>query len=305
MPAVIVVAGEALVDLVVSGDDVVVAAPGGAPYNVARGCARLGLPTALLAAISTDGFGTRLATGLAESGVDGELVQHTERPTTLAVAELDAVGGAGYRFYTAGTSAPSLTPRPLPGDTGVLVTGGLGLVLEPMATTVESTVLDAPGDVLVIVDLNCRPPAIADRYAYVARVVRTLARADVVKASDEDLAWLRPGLALTAAAGELLDRGAGVVLVTTGATATTIVTAAGTIAVPVEAVPVVDTIGAGDAFTAGFASWWVLAGRGRDDLDEREALVAAVTAAHAAAAVVVGRRGADPPRRDELPIGWS
>ena len=45
MPAVIVVAGEALVDLVVTGDDVV-AAPGGAPYNVARGCARLGVPTA-------------------------------------------------------------------------------------------------------------------------------------------------------------------------------------------------------------------------------------------------------------------
>ena len=83
--AVIVVAGEALVDLVVSGDSVT-AAPGGAPYNVARGCARLGAPTALLATLSTDAFGQRLAAGLAESGVDGSLLQHSERPTTLAVA---------------------------------------------------------------------------------------------------------------------------------------------------------------------------------------------------------------------------
>ena len=91
MPAVIVVAGEALVDLVVTGDEVV-AALGGAPYNVARGCARLGAPTSLLAAISTDGFGDRLAAGLAESGVVDALLQRTELPTTLAVAQLDAAG---------------------------------------------------------------------------------------------------------------------------------------------------------------------------------------------------------------------
>src|SRR5215207_8007574 len=83
---VIVVMGEALVDLVVSGDTVT-AAPGGAPYNVARGCARLGAPTALVATLSDDGFGRRLADGLAESGVDDALVQRTARPTTLAVAQ--------------------------------------------------------------------------------------------------------------------------------------------------------------------------------------------------------------------------
>ena len=97
------------------------------------------------------------------------------------------------------------------------------------------------------------------------------------------------------------------VLVTTGDKATTIVTADGAVAVPVEAVPVVDTIGAGDAFTAGFASWWVAGGRGRDDLRHADALVAAVRAAHAVAAVVVGRRGADPPtaRRTAHRLGVS
>ena len=207
MPAVIVVAGEALVDLVVTGD-AVVAAPGGAPYNVARGCARLGVRTALLAAISTDGFGARLAAGLAESGVGDELLQRTELPTTLAVAQLDAAGGASYRFYSEGTSTPAVSPHALPGDTAVLVTGGLGLVFEPMATTVESTVLAAPDDVLVLVDLNCRPAAVSDRTGYEARLARTLARADVVKASDEDLAWLRPERGAQHGGGRLARRGA-------------------------------------------------------------------------------------------------
>jgi fructokinase len=303
---VIVVAGEALVDLVVTGG-AVVAAPGGAPYNVARGCARLGVPTALLAAVSTDGFGARLVEGLAGAGVDDRLLQRTDLPTTLAVAELDARGGATYRFYSAGTSAPSLAARPLPEGTAVLVVGGLGLVLDPMAAAVESVVHDAGDDVVVVADLNCRPAAVDDTAGYRARLDRILRRADVVKASDEDLAWLAPSAATpVAAAVALLAAGPPVVLVTAGGTATSIVTAAGVAAVPVAPVPVVDTIGAGDAFTAGFASWWRAGGRGRADVAgaDGDALVRAVEAAHAVAAVVVGRRGADPPQRAEL-AAWA
>jgi fructokinase len=304
MTGVIVVAGEALVDLVVAGDEVV-ATPGGAPYNVARGCARLGVPTGLLATVSSDAFGARLAAGLAAAGVSAELLQHTDRPTTLAVAQLDGSGGATYCFYTEATSAPLLSPRVLPAQAAVLITGGLGLVLEPMATAVESMVLAAGPDVLVVVDLNCRPPAIPDREVYLARLARVLARADVVKASDEDLAWLHPGEAPRVAAAALLGAGTGVVLVTTGGTSTSIVSRSATVAVPVDAVPVVDTIGAGDAFTAGFASWWEASGRGRHDLGDADALVAAVVAAHAVAAFVVGRRGADPPTRSELAADWG
>ncbi|MET0908828.1 MAG: PfkB family carbohydrate kinase, partial [Ilumatobacteraceae bacterium] len=301
---VIVVMGEALVDLVVGGD-VVTAAPGGAPYNVARGCARLGAPTALMATVSGDGFGRRLADGLAESGVDDALLQRTDRPTTLAVAQLDAAGTASYEFYTEGTSAPLLTPERLPDAVDVLVTGGLGLVLEPIATAIESVVMAAGPDVLVLVDLNCRPVAVSDDGGYLARLDRVLARADVVKASDEDLAYLRPGVPVRMAAELLVADGVRTVLVTTGGTATTIVVAGATRTVPVDAVPVVDTIGAGDAFTAGFATWWRGSGRTRDDLGDVEALGTAVRAAHAVAAVVVGRRGSDPPRVADLPEGWA
>ena len=293
----IVVAGEALIDLVVTAEQIV-ATPGGAPYNVARGCARLGMETALMATLSTDGFGQRLAAGLAESGVSTSLVQPTDRPTTLAVAEVDARGGARYRFYADGTSAPLLTPTALPDTADALVTGGLGLVLEPMAAAIEHVVAQASADVLVLVDLNCRPAAIDDRLAYIARLRHVLARADVIKASDEDVEWLM------ANGTELLGSDKRVVLVTAGDAGTTIRTSAGSVEVAVEAVPVVDTIGAGDAFTAGFMSWWSASGRGRGDLGDATAIEQAVRAAHEVAAVVVSRRGADPPRREDLPLDW-
>ena len=299
MRAVIVVAGEALVDLVVHGDHLV-ATPGGAPYNVARGCARLGAPTALMATLSTDGFGERLAAGLAESGVSDALLQRTDRPTTLAVAQLDAAGGATYRFYTEGTSAPLLTPGVLPSDVDVLVTGGLGLVLEPIATAIESVITAATPGVLVVVDLNCRPAAIDDRATYEARLGRVLSRADVVKASDEDLAWLHPGVPFAAAVERLLTGAVRAVLVTAGGLATMIAAPGGSVNIPVDAVPVVDTIGAGDAFAAGFVAWWQETARGRADLADLAAVEAAVRAGHEIAAIVVGRRGADPPRRAEL-----
>ena len=95
------------------------------------------------------------------------------------------------------------------------------------------------------------------------------------------------------------------VLVTTGGTATTIVVDGARVDRARRAVPVVDTIGAGDAFTAGFVTWWRGSGRGRDDLGDLEALAAAVRAAHAVAAVVVGRRGSDPPRPADLADGWA
>jgi fructokinase len=302
---VIVIVGEALVDLVVAVDGTITATPGGAPFNVARACARLGAPVALVAAVSTDRFGERLQAQLVADGVGTELLQRTALPTTLAVAELDTSGSAIYQFYVAGTSTSALSVAVLPPTTTAVVAGGLGLTIEPMATAVERSVVDAGDDALVLVDINCRPGAVGDREAYVARLRRVLARADVVKASVEDLAFVDPTGDPPTTAAQLLGWGPRVLLLTAGAAATTVVTAGGLRSVPVEASPILDTIGAGDSFTAGFLTWWTTSGRSRDDLADADAVMPAVRAAHDVAAVVVGRRGADSPRRRDLPPGWG
>jgi fructokinase len=301
----IAVVGEALIDLVIAADGSIAAKAGGAPFNVARACARLGAPVSLVAAISTDRFGRSLMTDLTADGVCTDQVQRRGEPTTLAVAEVDAVGAATYRFYLEGTSAVALTTAPLPATAQAAVAGGLGLAVEPMASAVERIVLDAGDDTLVLLDINCRPAAVRDRDRYLARLGRVLARADVVKASVEDLHYTDPTTAPVDAAARLAAGHPRAVLVTAGAAATTVVTAGGSLAVAVTDSPVVDTIGAGDSFTAGFLTWWLASGRPFDDLADIDAVAPAVDAAHHVAAVVVARRGADPPHRHELPPDWG
>ncbi|MGH9132456.1 MAG: PfkB family carbohydrate kinase [Ilumatobacteraceae bacterium] len=302
---VVVVVGEALVDLVIGLDGSVIAALGGAPFNTARTCGRLGTEVAFVGAVSEDRFGTLIAAELDRSGVSTELVQRVTVPTTLAAAELDEHGAATYRFYSAATSAPALRPVELPAATATLFTGGLGLVLEPMADAVGALVEGVGDEVVVVVDLNCRPAVIADRDAYVARVERVLRRADVVKVSDDDLRYLSPGEPVIDAACELLGKGPGVVLLTAGASHVTVLTQGDERRIAVEPVEVADTIGAGDAFGGGFVSWWAAAGRGRVELGDVGLLTDAVVAANRVAGVVCTRHGADPPWRADLPAGWS
>jgi fructokinase len=132
-----------------------------------------------------------------------------------------------------------------------------------------------------------------------------LARADVVKASIEDLRYTDPASAPAHVAARLIAGRTRAVLVTAGADATTVLTAAETRAVAVIASRVVDTIGAGDGFTAGFVTWWTANGRPLDDLAHVDAVVPAVDAAHQVAAAAVARTGADPPHRDDLPPDWG
>ena len=301
---VIVVVGEALIDLVIDPDGTVHAKLGGAPFNTARACGRLGAPVAFVGAISTDRFGTMLASQLEADKVSTDLLPRVTMPTTLAAAELDERGTASYRFYIEGTSAPALleTPDVTP---MVLFTGGLGLALHPMAETVERMVAEAPDGCLVMVDVNCRPLIIPDRESYLRSVDRVIAGADLVKVSDEDLAYIAPGVDPIDTARALLDLGPSAVLVTAGGGAVHVLTADGDATVPVQRVEVVDTIGAGDSFGAGFLCWWLESGNTVGDLASIGHLVPAVRAATVVAGIVCGRRGADPPWRSQLPPTWS
>ena len=300
----IVVAGEALVDVVLDRFGGLTGHPGGGPYNVARTLGRLDQPVVYLGRISTDRFGERLRKQLEDDGVRLDAVVPTADPTTLAIAETDGRGSATYRFYTAGTSTPGLTAEDalaaLPERVATLHVGTLGLVLEPIALALEAVIRQAPDETLVALDPNCRPAMVNDVPAYRERLARIIGRTDLLKASEDDLAWLAPDQDPCAAARDLLREGPTVAVVTRGSRGAVVVTPSETIPVPGVPVEVVDTIGAGDAFGGALIAWWHDHGLGRTDLSDRDAVLEATGFACLVAARTCERAGAAPPRASEL-----
>jgi fructokinase len=320
---VIAVVGEALIDLVgdvrvdgaggAGSSGTFHARPGGSPYNVAIGLARLDCPCALLARISTDTFGVQLRTHLERNGVALDHVVDATEPTTLAFAILDQTGSARYEFYVAGTAdwqwrAEEL-PAPLPPTVTALHAGSLALALPPGADVLDDFLRRerARGAVTISVDPNVRPQLATDRAATRDRIERQITCAHLVKVSEEDLAWLYPATPVSTVVEHWRDLGPAAVVVTLGERGAVAVGPDGReIRVTAPSVEVVDTVGAGDAFTAA-----LLAG-----LDERGLLAelrrpvperfdvtgfqqVLARAAYAAARTCT-RPGADPPTTAEL-----
>jgi fructokinase len=308
---VIAVIGEALIDLVVSPDGTVAARPGGGPYNTARTLGRLAQPTIFTGRLSDDTFGQILRKQLTHDHVTLAVPAASRAPTSLAAAQIDAAGLARYRFYLSGTAAADLDYRVLADAIPAAVTavhaGTLGLVMEPIGTGVERFITsDVAADALVMLDPNCRPDAITDRAAYLARIGRILRRTDLVKVSTEDLGYLSPGLPVPAAARELLTSGPALVIVTDGPRPARAFLHDHEITVAIPEVRVVDTIGAGDAFGGAFLAWWTASGLTKCDLYSAGPVHQALRAAAAVAALTTARAGAEPPWLAEAQAmpGW-
>jgi fructokinase len=306
---VIVVCGEALIDLVPTSSSQQRGTPGGGPFTTARALARLGIPTQFLGRLSTDAFGQQLRDLLVADGGDLSLTSFGPEPTTLAMADVDRDGHAAYRFVIDGTSAPNLTPQMVPTsfapDVNALHVGTLGLVFEPVATTLAGVVEREHGKLLVMVDPNIRPSAgeggVGAGSGYRARLDRVIAQSTIVKASDADVTWLYPDLDLPSAARVLLASGPRLVVVTLGAEGALAVQSEGEVQVAAPAVKVVDTIGAGDAFGAALLAWLRDHLRLSPDLRlERVELQDALEFACLVASITCTRAGADPPRRADL-----
>lgn len=294
----IIVAGEALVDVIARRDESIDTVPGGGPFNTSRALGRLGVPVAFAGTLSFDEHGEAMARSLAADGVSLALVQRTTLPTTRAFAEVDEHGEARYQFDVVGTSAPALDAdvllAALPSDLAALHVGTLGLVFEPIASTLEALVARLADDTILVVDPNCRPSAIADPAAYRERLGRILARADVVKVSTADLDYL---------ASLEIDVEAPVVVVTDGARPTVVRLGNVHHTIEVPFVTVVDTVGAGDTFGGAMLAWLVDAGAPRSSLADPDAILQAIRFGLRAASLVVQRPGADPPTLAELG-GW-
>ena len=120
----------------------------------------------------------------------------TDDPTTFARVEIDGYGAANYRFYVEGTSSAGLRAEEaraaMPPRPAGLHVGGLGLAVEPQARAMTSLAREAGPETLVLVDPNCRAETVRARDIYRERLRELLRVADVVKASEEDLAYLDP-----------------------------------------------------------------------------------------------------------------
>lgn len=251
----ILVCGEALIDVLENGDGSQRQAAGGGPFNTARALARLGVPTAFLGHLSTDTYGRELAGLLRSDGINLDLTTTGPEPTTIAIANLDGDGLAEYEFLVEGTSAPNVTmalvPEKLSDDINALHVGTLGLALEPMASTVAALIRREAGRRLIMLDPNIRPIAAADPI-YRERQKSVIPLSTIVKASVGDLAWLYPDLDYKSAAQSMLEIGVRLVVVTLGIDGAFAATDDLTVAVTAPAVDVVDTVGAGDTFGAAF-----------------------------------------------------
>jgi len=296
----IVVAGEALMDVLVGQSGTLVRHPGGAPFNVARAIGRLGAQARFLGRLSSDQFGDELHAALGADGADLIVAERVPEPTTLAIAQVSTDGMADYRFYLEGTSAVQLRPPDVAPDVlegaAVLVLGGLGIAIEPIASTLRGLVAGAPPGVHVVLDPNCRSRAIRDFAAYRAMVLQLTRHVSIVKVSADDLQVLSPGVEASTAARSLLSLGPAALLLTDGPRPVVIHTASGERAVPVPDVPVVDTVGAGDAFVAGIATWIAHHRPGRGDLSDLGVLTEATRAAARVASAACTVAGANVPR---------
>ncbi|MET9733706.1 carbohydrate kinase [Streptomyces sp. NPDC006458] len=299
----IVVAGEALIDLVPQGTGALAAlrpALGGGPYNTAVALGRLGSPTAFCSRASQDVFGEALLDGLRTAGVDVSAVQRGPEPTTLAVATIGDGGSAAYSFYVDGTADRLFTaPAGLPADTRAVSFGTCSLVLEPGATAYERLMRTAAAQgLLTALDPNIRPVLIPDADAYRARFRSWLPSVSLLKLSEEDAHWLG------GTPKEWLAAGPSAVVVTHGGDGLSAYTRDGAEhSVPGEQVDVVDTIGAGDTVNAA-----LLHGLAARDALSPEALAGLGTSgwtellrfAARAAAITCSRAGAEPPYAWEL-----
>ncbi len=306
-----VVCGEALFDLFGTetpdglGFD---ARIGGSPFNVAVALARLGQQSALFTGVSTDPLGERLAAALEAEGVRTDLLRRRDRPTTLSVVNVAANGHPHYTFYGSDAADRAVTQADLPAlrpDAWGVHAGSYSLVVEPVGSALLALFGREAGKRLLTLDPNVRLNVEPDTAVWRDRIARFVALADLVKVSDEDLGLLYGGTDTAEIAAQWLDAGAAIVVVTRGPEGAEVFRRGGTRhAVGGIAVEVRDTVGAGDTFQAaliaGLAELGIRSRRGLEEIGE-DSLQGLLRFAVRAAAITCTRRGADLPRRSELP----
>jgi fructokinase len=307
----IVVSGEALMDVFPAAPTAtgitLDARIGGSPLNVAIGLARLAQPVAFFGAVGTGSLGARLMVALADEGVDTTCTARLPAPTTLSLVDLDAHGVPHYAFMGEG-AADRLLPlsalAAVPEAAAAYQFSSYAMVVDPVATTQRELVEREWQRSVIAYDPNVRLNVEPDVQRWRDTLDWMLPRTALLKISDEDLALLYPGRLAEDIVAEWLADGVSLVVLTRGGEGAWAWTPREHVRVPPVRVNVVDTVGAGDTFQAA-----LLTGLSERGLLTRAALARLDAAtlrellgfAAQAAAITCSRRGADLPRRGELP----
>ena len=308
----ILVTGEALIDFFPTqcGDKQgFIPVPGGSPCNVAVGLGRLGMPVSFLTRISKDRLGRLLEAHLVDSKVSLEYLSKGSEPSTVSFVQSDGDGEPDFGFYGENTAdvglIRELVPAHLPSDIKAIHFGSLAMIRQPIGSTLTSLMEREHERRLISFDPNIRPAQIKDRDRYCIKLDHWLQLADLVKASASDIDYLYPNMEPDTVAEKWLALGPHLIVITDGPYGATAYTPSQTTTVSGVKIDLVDSVGAGDAFTAGLLAWL----HKHEQLDRKRLprispakLAAALAYATRIAAITCTRLGADPPWESELSL---
>lgn len=301
------VCGEALIDLIKQQDSSWIAHNGGGPMNTAKALAQLGLPTQFLGRISKDNFGQNLLTELASYDVGVKHVVAAPEPTSLAAVEVDSGGAASYSFYLNETSNFNWQLNELPTDVSMyqaIHIGTLALVMPPGDAVLFDWLKNLQNAPIVMIDLNVRPSVISDKTHYSEKLAPWIAQANILKVSEDDLDFLYPNQGWQEVAHQLLATfKLSLIAVTLGSGGAALVTPKIIVFENAPAVQVIDTVGAGDTFSAGLLfKLYEYGALDHQTLEilSNEDLQASLHFAVNAAALSCTKTGAVPPTRAEV-----
>lgn len=306
-----VVCGEALMDVFAAGETATGMAMdariGGSPFNVALGLARLAQPVSFFGALSAGFLGQRLLKALQAEGVGTGCTPVLDAPTTLSLIGLDSRGVPSYSFYGDGCAdrlLPLAALAQVPPAARAFQFGSYAMVVEPTAATQRALVEREHRRSLIAYDPNIRLNVEPELERWRDTLAWMLPRTHLLKVSDEDLGLLFPGVEIGVLAQRWLAAGVPLVVVTRGSEGAWAWAPGAQVQAAPQRVTVIDTVGAGDTFQAALLTWIAEHGRlspaGMQGWNEAD-LGAALDFAGRAAAITCSRRGADLPRRSELP----
>ena len=306
----IICAGESLIDMVsFRGEPEYTPHVGGSNFNSSIALGRLGSNSYYFGAISNDSYGELIEDCLRGSNVKEDFIIKTNRPTTLAYA--DVVDGiAEYTFvdeHSAGRMLDQTSLKPFVKrviKAKALLVGGISLQTEPCGSSWQWLIEQVSGHLPIYLDANIRPDFIENKRSYFDRFVRLTSKVDIVKISEDDYRYLYGAQDFNKVSKDWLNNGVKLVIFTLGAEGSKVIYDNGKeVFAKSKKVDVVDTIAAGDTFNAGFLlslDEQGLLDRESLDIISDTQLEKVLTFANKVASFTVTKKGANPPWLDEI-----